>query len=130
MPVVGDFPVWSRDGQWLAYTGADGIYIVQNSLKAEPRLLVHLESPEPSISVPVPVYEYYPAKEYYPPIASWSSDGQWLVYHAHNTNPVDTHAGSWAKYYSIFKVNVNIGEVTKLLDGGYSPFWRWPVEEP
>lgn len=125
---IGDFPVWSRDGQWLAYTGTDGLYIVQNEPNAEPRRLVALESPEPSVGVLV--YQYYPAKEYFPPIASWSPDGKWLVYHVHSNNPVDAHAQGWAKYYSIFKVNVNTGETTKLLDGGYSPSWRWPVEEP
>jgi hypothetical protein len=36
----GTFPTWSRNGQWLAYTGKDGIYIIQNSPNTEPRHLV------------------------------------------------------------------------------------------
>ncbi len=124
----GDFPVWSRDGEWLAYTGTDGIYIVQNSPNAGPRRLVYLEGPDPSDHVPVYQEDLY--VEYYPPIASWSPDGQWLVYHVYSKNLVAPDAGAWAGHYSIFKVNVNTGETTKLLDGGYSPSWRWPVEEP
>ncbi|MBN2118126.1 MAG: PD40 domain-containing protein [Anaerolineales bacterium] len=124
----GDFPVWSHDGKWLAYAGVDGIYIVQNSANAEPRCLVPLESPEPSIAVPV--YRDYPPDQYYPPIASWSPDGQWLVYHVYSSDPVDAYAEYAAQHYSIFKVNVNTGEATKLIDGGFSPFWRWPVETP
>ncbi|MBN2118129.1 MAG: PD40 domain-containing protein [Anaerolineales bacterium] len=124
------FPVWSRDGRWLAYTGVDGIYIVQNNPNAPPSRLVPLESPEPSLSVPPPVYQEYRYTEYYPPIASWSPDGQWLVYHAYSRDLVAPDAGAWAGHYSIFKVNVNTGEATKLIDGGFSPFWHWPAEEP
>ena len=62
--------------------------------------------------------------------ATLSRDGQWLVYHVYSRNLVAPDAGAWAGHYSIFKVNVNTGETTKLLDGGYSPSWRWPVGEP
>jgi len=125
---VGDFPVWSRDGKWLAYTGVDGIYILRISPNAESTRLVSLQSPEPNLSVPPPVYQEYRIVEYYPPIASWSPDGQWLVYHVYSSDLVDPEAGAWAGHYSIFKVNVDTGKTTKLLDGGYSPFWRWSVE--
>lgn len=124
----GDLPVWSRDGQWLAYTGPDGIYIVQNSPGAEPSRLVALEILHPELGRRV--YTEDRADLYYPPIASWSPDGQWLVYHVYSTTSVDPNAKYAAQHYSIFKVNVNTGETTKLLDGGYYPFWRWPVEEP
>lgn len=125
---VGNFPVWSRDGEWLAYTGQDGIYIVQNSPDANPRCLVALVRPEPNSKAPV--YEPDRYKQYYPPIASWSPDGEWLLYHVFNSSPVNTAVGEWAQYYSVFKVNVKTGETIKVLDGGYSPSWRWPVEEP
>ena len=124
----GEFPVWSPDGEWLAYTGIDGIYLIQNSPNAQSRLLVLMGSPDPSVGVLV--YQYRDYYQYYPPIASWSPDGQWLVYHMYNSKPVNASAGDWAKYYSIFRVNVNTGKTIKLLDGGYSPFWRWPVQEP
>ena len=125
----GDFPAWSQDGQWLAYTGVDGLYIIQpNVVEAEPKRVVFLESPEPSVKVPV--YRDYPPDQYYPPIVSWSSDGKWLVYHVYSNSSVNNDAENVAKYYSIYKVNVTTGETMKLLDGGYSPFWLWPVEEP
>jgi hypothetical protein len=124
----GMFPVWSRDGEQLAYTGPDGIYVVQNRPEAEPRRLVALEGSQADPSAPV--YEEDRYNQYYPPMPSWSPDGQWLVYHVFNSSPVNPAAGAWAQYYSIFKVNVNTGETMKLLDGGYSPFWRWPAEEP
>lgn len=124
----GDFPVWSPDGQWLAYTGVDGIYIVQNSPNTQPRRLVTLESPNSPINSPV--YSDAPSIEYYPPVASWSPDGQWLVYHLYSRTPLSPEAGEWYKHYSIFKVNVKTGETIKLLDGGLSPFWRWPAEQP
>jgi hypothetical protein len=128
--VVGEgrFPAWSRDGGWLAYTGPDGIYLVRNSPDAQPRRLVALAILRPEIGGKVYIDER--AVLYYPPIASWSPDGQWLVYHEYHTNPVDASAQFAAKYYSIVKVNVETGETIKLLDGGFFPSWRWPVEEP
>jgi hypothetical protein len=120
----GGYPAWSRDGQWLAYTGPDGIYIVQNSPDAKPRRLVALEAPYPEIGRKV--YDADTASLYYPPIASWSPDGKWLVYHEYD---VDSNA-KYPRQYSIVKVNVETGETTKLVDGGLFPQWRWPVDEP
>ncbi len=120
----GHYPVWSRDGQWLAYIGADGIYIVRNSPNVEPRRLVPLEVLHPELR-----RRAYTADEgslYYPPVVSWSPDGKWLVYHEYD---VDSNA-RFPKQYSIFKVNVETGETTRLVDGGLFPHWRWPVEEP
>lgn len=122
----GDFPVWSRDGRWLAYTGADGIYIIQISPDVEPRRLVTLKGPNPNGNVLV--YQEDLMEHYYPPIASWSSDGHWLAYHVYSSNPVNVKAEYWAKYYSIFKANMETGETIKLIDGGYSPSWRWPAQ--
>ncbi len=125
----GTLPVWSRDGQWLAYTGPDGIYIVQAGVvNAKPKRLVSLEILHPEFGRKV--YTTDEGSLYYPPIASWSPDGRWLVYHEYHSDPVGRRAKFAAKYYSIAKVNVETGETTKLLDGGFSPFWRWPVEEP
>ncbi len=124
----GDFPAWSRDGRWLAYTGADGIYVIQLSSGAEPRRLVSLKGPDPDGKGLV--YQEDLAEQYYPPIAYWSPDGHWLVYHVYSKKPVNDKAEYWAKYYSIFKVNTETGESIKLIDGGYSPSWRWPAGQP
>jgi hypothetical protein len=119
----GDFPAWSRDSQRFAYTGPDGIYIVQNGPDAKPRRLIPLESDRPG---KIPVYQEDIKNHYYPPMVSWSPNGQWLVYHVFGRDPVDPQAKDDARYYSIVKVNVQTGETTKILDGGYSPYWRWP----
>lgn len=115
----GGYPVWSRDGRWLAYTDTDGIYIVQNSPGAQPRRLASFTEPFAG------VYREYD----YAVIASWSPDGKWLVYHDYHSKPVNPHAEFGAQHYSIMKVNMETGETIKLVDGGFSPFWRWPVEE-
>jgi hypothetical protein len=120
----GDFPVWSRDGQWLAYTGPDGMYVVQNTPTAEPRRVSVLQILHPEFRRRV----YTPDRGnfYYPPMASWSPDGKWIVYHEYHVESKVQFPGQ----YSIMKVNRDTGETMKLLDGGYSPFWRWPTEQP
>lgn len=124
----GDFPAWSRDGAWVAYTGPDGIYIVENASDAKPKRLVSLESSRPG---ELPVYQEDLENHYYPPIASWSEDSpsnDWLVYHVFSRRPVQLWVKGDARYYSIFRVRVWTGETLKVLDGGYSPFWRWSHE--
>ncbi|MBN2118125.1 MAG: PD40 domain-containing protein [Anaerolineales bacterium] len=95
---VGNFPVWSRDGEWLAYTGPDGIYILPGSPNTEPRRLVPLESSNPD---DLPVYQAQKPGQYYPPIASWSPDGKWLVYHVFSNNLVDADAEDMTKSLSV-----------------------------
>ena len=52
-------PEWSRDGEWLAFVGEDGIFIVGRGSQ-EPRQIVE----ETCVLSP----------------PSWSPDGQWIVY--------------------------------------------------
>jgi hypothetical protein len=125
---VGDFLVWSPNGEWLAYTGVDGIYIVQNSPDSQPQRLVYMENPYPALPDPHPVYASHRAIEYNPPIASWSPDGKWLVYHHYRPDPPFPEAGLWLEHYAIYKVNVQTGEIIKLVDAGYSPSWRGPAK--
>lgn len=118
----GRFPVWSRDSQWLAYTGVDGIYVIQNNPDAEPRRVVAMER----LSINVPLY----ADGEYPPIVSWSPDGKWLVYHMLSENPEGVKAVYGGYHYSIFKINMETGETVKLLNNGLYPYWIWPAEKP
>jgi len=121
---MGDYPAWSRDSQWLAYTGTDGIYIV-NVVKNIPprRVLLYLD--------PVDKRDYTyragaPGK--LPPEVSWSPDGEWLVYHKWRGTGGDT--GGNADYNAIYKLNIETGEEIKIIDGGMYPYWRWPAEQP
>ncbi len=68
----------------------------------------------------------YSIYTYWPPIPSWSPDGEWLVYHK-CTVPVEIGAScTYAEDYAIFIVNVATGEETLLIEGGLNPYWRWP----
>jgi len=111
----GRFPAWSRDSQWLAYTGVDGIYVIRNDPNAETRRVITIEGPD--------IYFVLYNDGQYPPVVSWSSDGKWLVYHVRNENP---QGETIDYYYSIFKVNAETGEAIKLLDSGMFPYWIWP----
>ncbi|MFH2103009.1 MAG: hypothetical protein ABIJ39_06590 [Chloroflexota bacterium] len=119
---VGDYPAWSRDSQWLAYTGRDGIYVVNVSDETELRRVLLYPNPfderDPT----------YAGRDYWeiPPEVSWSPDGQWLVYHRwHGT---DYFTGVYPEYSSIYKLNVETGEEIKIIDGGMYPSWRWPAQ--
>jgi len=121
----GNFPVWSRDGDWLAFTGTDGIYVFQNNPDTLPIRLISMENVGPNVGAPVYQYDQY--NGYFPPIASWSPDGQWIVYHVClEMESVD--GGGWVKHYSIIKTNVETGETVELADNGVSPFWRWSAQ--
>jgi hypothetical protein len=110
----GRFPAWSRDSQWLAYTGADGIYVIENEANAVPRCVVPIERPD----IHIPLYDY----GRYPPAVSWSPDGQALVYHVRN---LSSEASQTGPSVSIYKVNLVTGEVSKLVDEGMFPYWIW-----
>jgi hypothetical protein len=98
-------PAWSRDGEWVAYTALDGIYIVRKD-GTQTRRVVELDvsshhgtEPDWSGNVPAP---------------SWSPDGKWLIYHR------ETFTDS-----VIYKVNVGSGAETEIFRGGEYPDWRW-----
>lgn len=119
----GNFPIWSRDSKWLAYTGPDGIYVYHISEDVQPRRMAIYLHPD-NIAFPL----YLGGTEHIPPEVSWSPDGKWLVYHKWTgtefsgvVNPSD---------YAIYKLNIETGEETKIIDGGMYPSWRWPAEQP
>ncbi len=114
-------PAWSPDGQWIAFRGTDGIYLVRPNGE-ERQLLVEYISPEEGRSY-----------EEWPPLPTWSSDGEWLVYHKCILEPgrrVDCSDPLNGINFSIFKVNVNTGYETKVFDGGLNPYWRQVVSSP
>jgi Tol biopolymer transport system component len=107
--VHGREPTWSRDGEWLAYTTLDGIYIVRKD-GTEAHKLVDIDSRSesyPGTSKGIGWYDWFPAP-------SWSPDGKWLVYH----RVVSDEA-------VIYKVNVESGEEIEIYKGGIYPNWRW-----
>jgi hypothetical protein len=119
----GDYPAWSRDSQWIAYTGEDGIYIVRVIKGTKPRRLILYLNPSGTAHL-----AYRVVDDIWPPEVAWSPDGKWLVYHklaiadyVHAIAPSD---------YAIYKLNIETGEEIKIIDGGMYPYWRWPAEQP
>jgi len=107
----GRAPVWSRSGEWLAYTALDGIYVVRKE-GTETHRVVDIDSRSesyPGTSVGIGWLIGFPTP-------SWSPDGKWLVYHRMTT------AGS-----AIYKVNVESGVETEIFQGGVYPDWRWDL---
>lgn len=121
---IGDYPVWSRNSQWLAYVGTDGIYTYNVLEKLEPRQVISYPNLFDKRD------RTYTARDYWeiPPEVSWSPDGKWLVYHKwHGTDP---YIAGDPKYNAIYKLNIETGEEIKIIDGGMYPYWRWPAEQP
>jgi hypothetical protein len=103
-------PAWSQDGEWLAYTGVDGIYIVRKD--GTDRRLVG------GMTVSRNQQEFGLWSDI-TPTAAWSPDGEWLVY-----SRLTPHSAV------ISKVNVETGEEIELFDGGMYPNWRWDLANP
>jgi hypothetical protein len=112
----GDFISWSRDSLWLAFTGDDGIYVAQADGTEVRRIITSDHSGLYSTRW------IGTAGPFSPPWASWSPDGKWLVYHMCGNAPYcDTESG-------IYKVDIETGEIIKIVDRGYYPSWRWSSE--
>jgi hypothetical protein len=118
----GNFPTWSRDSEWLAYTGPDGIYVYSISDMQSQRVVIY---PHPGNRA-FPLYLGGTAP--IPPEVSWSPDGKWLVYHKWAGTKLTTVVDP--SDYAIYKLNIETGEEIKIIDGGMYPYWRWPAEQP
>lgn len=105
-------PAFSPDGQWIAYTSNDGIY------------LIHPDGSENHRIVEISVVNSL----FWPPVASWSPDGQWIVFHRCMLNDLDSCRNN-VQDSSIFKYNINSGETEFIIEGGVNPFWRWKEED-
>jgi hypothetical protein len=100
-------PSWSPDGQWLAYTTRDGIYVTQPGGLDSHRIVDY----DSGLSVPIPSdLALWCA---WPPYAEWSPDGKWLVYHLYENGQ-----------YNIHKLNLESGEDVVIFAGGLYPYWR------
>ena len=104
MPFTGGNPTLSPDDLQLAYMGVDGIYISD------------IQSPKSRLLVPIELRPVELAER--SPYPFWSQDGKWLVYHK-----CINKSCYRLEDFSIFKVNVETGEETKIKDGGMFPIW-------
>jgi len=106
-------PAFSLDGQWIAYTANDGIYLIRSD-GSENHQIVKSEIVNLG---------------YWPPVASWSPDGQWIVYHRCMLNDKESCRYN-VEDSTIFKYNIETGEEIPLVEGGVNPYWRWREESP
>ncbi|MBN2118128.1 MAG: PD40 domain-containing protein [Anaerolineales bacterium] len=120
----GNYPAWSRDSQWLAYTGPDGIYAFNVETDIQPRRVIFYPN---LFDEQYPTY-FGAAPWRIPPEVSWSPDGKWLVYH--KWVGTDYNTGIDPSSNTIYKLDIETGEETEIIDHGMYPSWRWPVEEP
>jgi hypothetical protein len=111
-------PAISPDGRSVAYTAEDGIYIVDVE-KGESRHVME------TCVWWTPEADRFRQRDNWPPTASWSPDGRWLVYHR-CTQPCSQRCEN-VEDYSIFKINLETGEEELLVEGGLNPYWRLDV---
>ncbi|HXF90575.1 MAG TPA: hypothetical protein VNJ29_01440 [Candidatus Nitrosotenuis sp.] len=115
----GDFPAWSLNSKYLAYTGKDGIYVLDVTSKTQPIQVSGYINPAGAIH---PTYQLI--NDTPPPEPAWSPDGKWLVYHRLIR---EVKGMSLPDYYAIYKLNIETGEEIKIVDGGMYPYWKWPA---
>jgi hypothetical protein len=107
LTIIGDGfgPIWSPTGDRIVFTGAEGLYISDEDGN--------------SIEKVVDLIGYYPLEngviewDKWPPMAVWSPDGDFLLYHRKNFET-----------YDIIKFEIATGVETILYQGGIYPDWR------
>jgi len=106
-------PAISPDGQWVAYTADDGLYLIRPDGNDQRRIVpLQMISRTPG----------GPAWDQWPTVASWSPDSQWLVYHRCAAPTPERCIDP--ESYTIYKVNVGTLEEIPLVEGGVNPYWR------
>lgn len=94
----------SPDNQMIAIVRSDGIFVMNRDGSDIRHILKET------------LFESY--SDFPTPIADWSPDGKWLVYHK-----LESDSYFRGSDFSIYKLNVVTGEEVKLYDGGMYPYW-------
>jgi hypothetical protein len=100
-------PSFSPDGEWIAYTSDDGIYLIRSDGSDNHKIV---KSAVNTIT--------------WSPRPCWSPDGRSIVYHRCLLNDVESCRNN-VKDSGIFKYDIETGEEVLLLKGGVNPYWRW-----
>ena len=102
---VGFGATWSPDGMRIVFTGAEGLYIADGEGQ--------------SIQKAVDLTGYYPVVDgsidwdEWPPMAVWSPDGRFLLFHRRNGGT-----------YELVKFEIATKVETVIYQGGMYPDWR------
>lgn len=107
-------PVWSPNDIFIAFIGAQGIFIAD--LDGNIELLVPYKNPERG-GVDATEGDW-------PPIVSWSPDSQWITYHKCTLLISKNTRCREVEDFSIYKFNISTGEEILIIEGGLNPYWK------
>jgi Tol biopolymer transport system component len=111
----GAFPVWSPNGEQIAYIGVDGIYIY-NKNSEEAHQIVNYRNPE---STRTAAY-----RGAWPIMVSWSPEGDRLVYHKCLNDVKDiTNNCDDIEEFALFVFDIESRQETKITNNGINPYW-------